>query len=138
MCLVRIGVRSCTSGSPHTPHKRKLFGSCCCCCKLLTLLLLFTTLLFCFVILVLRLFTPLCSVLPIDFVALRLHTTPESSPPQSLLVSPLHLGFFVPSSRWIYSSSITVPSSRWLCSSSLTMSSSRQQSNRSGIGSTLA
>ena len=30
MCLARIGVRSCTSESPHIPHKRKLFGSCCC------------------------------------------------------------------------------------------------------------
>jgi len=32
MCFVHVGVRSCTSGSPHTPHKRELFGSCCCCC----------------------------------------------------------------------------------------------------------
>jgi len=32
MCLVCIGVRSCTSESSHTPHKRELFGSCYCCC----------------------------------------------------------------------------------------------------------
>ena len=31
MCPVRIGVRSCTLGFPHTPLMRELFGSCCCC-----------------------------------------------------------------------------------------------------------
>ena len=31
MGLWLIEVRSCTSGSPHTPRKRELFGSCCCC-----------------------------------------------------------------------------------------------------------
>ena len=30
--LVRVGVRLCTSGSPHTPRMWKIFGSCCCCC----------------------------------------------------------------------------------------------------------
>ena len=30
--LVRVGVRSCTSGSPHTPRMREILGSCCCCC----------------------------------------------------------------------------------------------------------
>ena len=29
MCLVRIGIRSCTSKSPHTPLMRKKFKSCC-------------------------------------------------------------------------------------------------------------
>ena len=39
MCLVRVVVRQCTSGSPHTLFKRKIFGSCCIersvplCCK---------------------------------------------------------------------------------------------------------
>jgi len=31
MGLWLVGVRSCTSGSPHTLSKRELFGSCCCC-----------------------------------------------------------------------------------------------------------
>jgi len=31
MCPVYVGVRSRTSGCPHTARKRELFGSCCCC-----------------------------------------------------------------------------------------------------------
>ena len=35
--LVRVGVRSCTSGSPHTPRMWEIFGSCCyCCCQFIS------------------------------------------------------------------------------------------------------
>ena len=32
MCPVYVGVRSCTSESPHTTRMREILGSCCCCC----------------------------------------------------------------------------------------------------------